>query len=136
MALLQEIADRLVSQGVGVLGTSIFLSSSAVIPVLPNPTAFLVLTATGGTGSNGTHNNTATETPTVSLVVRAEGYLAAYAILKAAYDALGGANGLHNLTLLGTSYLSIKARQTPTDLGRVDGYATLSFTIDTEKQPS
>jgi hypothetical protein len=133
---LDEIAARLVSQGVGTINTNIFLTSASKIPTGAGP--YLSVVDTGGAGSSGTQNNTATEYATASFTARAATYAAAYAMLKAAYTALGGANGLHNITLSGTFYLSLKARQNPTDLGIEDGTgrAMLVFNIEAEKQPS
>lgn len=135
MAFLDEIAARLVSQGVGVLGTNIFLSSKTAIPSGNGP--YLTLTETGGTGADRTQNNTALERPTAQLHARASSYLTARAMLKAAYLALGGPNGLHNVTLSGTWYLSVTARQNITDIGLDDaGRASVVFNIDAVKNPS
>lgn len=133
---INEIRDRLVAQGVGVFGTSIFKGSLAIIPDGPGP--YLSLIETGGSGSARTHNDTATQRPTMQLVARASTYPAAYAMWLAAYNALGGANGLYNITLSGVFYLSITARQSaPTDIG-VDEKERimLDFNIDAEKAPS
>lgn len=141
---LEEIAARLASQGVGVYsappavtpGTNIFLSSKAVIPVGAGP--YLTITDTGGSSGSGTQNDTAVENATAQLMVRAGTYPAAYAMLKAAFTALGGQNGLFNVTLSGVKYLKIKARQNPTDTG-LDAdptRVTVAFNIDAEKQPS
>jgi len=58
-------------------------------------------------------------------------------MLKAAYDALGGAKGLHNVTLSGTFYQNIVPRQSITDIG-LDDDARIMFTynIDADKGPS
>ena len=135
MPFLDEIAARLVTQGVGTLGTNIFASSKAVIPVGNGP--YLTLIETGGSGSAKTQNDTATERPTAQLSCRASTVSAARTMLKAAYDALGGANGLYNATLSGTMYLSITARPNITDIGFDSaGRAFLTFNIDVEKAPS
>jgi len=59
-------------------------------------------------------------------------------MLQAAYAALGGPNGLHNVTLSGVIYLSITARQGVTDTGKDETgrRATFTFNIDAEKEPS
>lgn len=136
MPVLDEIAARLVEKGVGVVGTSIFKGSNAPIPSGAGP--YLSLVETGGSGSARTHTDTATERPTVQLMVRAKDDINnARAMLKAAYDALGGANGLYNIELSGVFYLSITARQGITDTGKdAAGRPTLAFNIDAEKQPS
>lgn len=133
---IDEIAARLVAQGVGTLGVSIFKSSSAQIPALPAPGPFLVLVETGGSGSETTQNDTGRQLPTMSLTSRGTSYQASRAMLKAAYDALGGENGLYNVTLSGVFYLKVKVRQEPTDLGLVDGRAMLAFNVEAEKAPS
>lgn len=136
MAFIYEIKDFLVAQGVGVYNTNIFIGSKALIPTGAGP--YLTLADTGGSGSSRTHNNTATERPSLQLSARATAAPAARAMLVAAYAALGGANGLHNVILNGVSYLSITARQSnPVDIGSDDaGRAMFSLNFDAEKQPS
>lgn len=135
MAFLDEIKDRLVAQGVGVYGTSIFLGAKAVIPAGAGP--YLTLVDTGGSGSVKTHNNSSIERPTAQLCARATDYATAKAFLIAALAALGGQSGLFNVLLGTTWYLSITARQNPTDIGLDEaGRAMLVVNIDAEKQPS
>lgn len=135
MPFLDEIAAKLVSAGVGTIGTNILLSSKAVIPTGAGP--YLSLIETGGSGSVRTQNNTAIERPTAQISARASSYPVARTMLKTAYDALGGANGLHNVTLSGVFYLSIVPRQQIIDIGLDDpGRAMVAFNIDAEKQPS
>jgi len=136
MAFLDDLADRLVAQGVGVFGTNIFGSSKAVIPVGIGP--YLSLLETGGGPPAGTQNDTATERPSAQLLCRASTFPAARTMLRNAYNALGGANGLHNVTLSGTFYLSITPKQSITDIGLEAGTsrAMVVFNIDVEKQPS
>lgn len=135
MSFLNEIATKLVSSGVGVINTSIFISSKANIPTGAGP--YLSIIETGGSGSAKTQNDTATQRPTALLLARGADYPNTRALLKAAYDALGGANGLYNVTLSGTFYLSITIRQELTDIGTDSAArAMVSFNIDAEKQPS
>lgn len=136
MPFLDEIAARLVAQGVGTLGTDIFGTSRALIPAGDGP--YLSLSETGGTGSAKTQNNTGTARPSAQILSRAKDATAARARAALAYEALGGVNGLYNVTLSGTKYLRIVARQEVTDTGGVDGAgrAMYSFNIDAEKQPS
>ena len=136
MAFVDEIAERLVGEGVGRVGSTIIAGSGAVIPRGDGP--FLTLIETGGTASAKTHNNTATQRPTLQLKARASDQRQARALLKAAYNALGGENGLHNVVLSDTFYLRIVARQEPTDTGQEEGTgrATFTFNIEVEKQPS
>lgn len=136
MPILDEIAARLVAEGVGIVGTDIFKGSNAPIPMDEGP--YLSLAETGGSGSSRTHNGTPIERPTVQLMARHKDDIEiARQMLKAAYDALGGADGLYNIELSGVFYLSITARQGPTDTGKdARGWPTYSFNIDAEKQPS
>lgn len=136
MSFIADIITRLEAQSVGTFNTNIFSGARPVIPAGDGP--FLSIAETGGTSSMKTQNDTGVQRPTAQLVARARKELIARGMLKAAYDALGGANGLFNITLSGTFYLSIKARQEPTDMGTVDGAgrALFVFNIETEKQPS
>lgn len=132
---IEEIANRLVAQNVGLVGTSIFLGSHARIP--PGDGPFTTLTETGGTGSVRTHNDTATQRPTLQVLVRGKNPSAVRAVSQAAYDALGGPDGLYNCILDHVFYLSITARQGPTDIGADEvGRICYSFNIDVEKQRS
>lgn len=132
---IDEISARLVTQGVGVEGVNLFTSSKASIPSGDGP--YMTLLETGGSGASLTHNDTATEHPTAQILARASTYPAARAMCAAAYMALGGPNGLFNISLSGVFYLSIKARQNPTDMGLdEETRATVVFNIECEKQPS
>jgi hypothetical protein len=135
VSVLDEIVGRLVSEGVGLVDQTIFKSTAANLPRGAGP--YLSVIETGGMASAKTHNDTATARPTLQLKARASGAVAARAMLKAAYDALGGENGLYNITLGGIFYLRIVARQGPTDTGQDEaGRATYSFNVEIEKQPS
>lgn len=134
MTFLEDIASRLVSAGVGVVGTTIFMSSKAVIPTGPGP--FISLLETGGIAPTRVQNRTSAATlrPSVQVVVRASTYPIARTKAKAAYDAL---DGVFNTTLNGTFYLKITARQEPTDTGLDDaGRPRVTFNLDAEKLPS
>lgn len=134
MSFLDDVAARLVAQGVGTLGTNIFLSSKAVVPTGNGP--YLSLIETGGTGPTRVHNKAGASTlrPTAQVLTRAVSYPAARAMAKAAYDAL---DGVWNTTLSGTFYQKITARQEPTDIG-LDGAGRVMvvFNVDAQKQPS
>lgn len=132
--LLDEIAAYLVANGLGTVGSSIFLGSRAKIPVGVGP--YISLTETGGTSPTRVHNlRTAnTQRPTVQVLVRAQSYLIARTKAKAAYDVL---DGVYETTLTGVRYHSITARQEPTDIGLDDQErAMISFNVEIEKQPS
>jgi hypothetical protein len=141
MSFLDEIAAKLVSDGVGVLGTSIFFSSKAVIPSGNGP--YMTITETGGSAVGGfrgegsrTQNKEGISTahPTAQILCRASSYQAARAMAKAAHTSL---DGTWNETLSGTFYLSVTARQEPTDAGLDSaGRAMVVFNLDSEKEPS
>jgi len=131
---LDEIAARLVSQGVGVLGSNIILGSKGVIPAGDGP--FISLTETGGSAPTRVHNQSVpnTQRPTAQITVRATSYFVARTKAKAAYLAL---DGVFNTTLSGVVYYSITARQEPTDIGLdVLGRPMIVFNIDAEKAAS
>lgn len=132
---LVEIAHRWESLSVGVIGTTIFLNTSAIIP--ETNIATLSLVETGGTGILRTHNGKPVERPTAQASARAWSYVDARALLKTAWNALGGADGLHNITLDGVFYLSIVPRQSFIDIGLdAKGRARVAFNIDAEKEES
>ena len=135
MAWPYEIRDRLVSQAVGVYNTNIFIGSSAIVPDGDGP--YLQINETGGSGFSRTHNNTATAYVTAQILVRAQSYSAARTMIFAAFNALGGENGLYNFALSGVDYVSLKARGVPADTGKdAKQRATLSFNIEAEKFPA
>lgn len=133
MSLLDDLATRLVAQGVGVLGTSIFLSSKAIIPTGTGP--YLSLNMTGGVAPTRIQNKTSANTlrPTVQVLVRASTFQVAYVMALAAFQAL---DGIFNTSLSSTFYLKITARQDITDMG-LDGSGRIQlvFNIDVEKVP-
>ncbi len=111
---LDEISARLVAQGVGIVGSNIFLGSKAVIPDGDGP--YLSLTETGGSAPTRIHNRSVANTrrPTAQILVRAKSYLVARTMAASAYGAL---DGVFNTMLSGVFYQSITARQEPTDIG-------------------
>jgi len=131
---LEEIAARLVAQGVGTLSSNIFLGSRAAIPSGDGP--YLSLTETGGSAPTHIQNTAVanTQRPTAQIAVRAKKYNIARTMANAAYVAL---DGISNTTLSGTFYLSIRARQEPTDIG-LDTIerVLITFNIEVEKLPS
>lgn len=135
MPFLDEIAARLVGQGVGVIGANIFMGSGAVIPIGDGP--YLSLTETGGSAPTRIHNipGASTQRPMAQVAVRAKSYSVARTMAKLAYLAL---DGIYNTTLSGTFYQSIVARQEPTDIGLEEGTARrmIVFNIEAQKQPS
>lgn len=132
---LDEIAARLVAQGVGAVGASIFKGSKADIPTGDGP--YISLTESGGSGSLRTHNGTPVAQPTAQILCRAKSYLVARLKIKDAFAAFGGDQGLHNVTLSGVFYQNIVPRQQPTDIGLDDlKRPMLAFNIECQKDPS
>jgi len=138
MPFIDEIAARLVAQGVGTINhattNGIYRSSQAKIPAGEGP--FITITDTGGSGSTRVHNSKSAEThlATAQIVTRAAKYEVALAKAMQAYNAL---DGIYNTTLSGTFYQHVRARQLPTDIGLDDSSRPmLSFNIDAQKQPS
>lgn len=132
--LLDEIKDKLVAESV-LPAASILKGARAIVP--PGDGPYLSLAETGGSGGARTHNNTGTERPSAQIASRATTAQASREALQDAYDALGGVNGLHNVTLSGTFYLSIVPRQSITDIGEdASGRPMYSFNIEVEKAPS
>ena len=134
MPFLDEIASHLVTQGVGVLGSNIFLGSGAVIPAGDGP--YMTLTETGGTAPTRIHNiaTAHTQRPTAQILVRGKNYVTTRAMAKAAYTAL---DGKFNATIGGTFYQRITARQEPTDIGLDDASRRqIAFNIEAQKQPT
>ena len=138
-SVLDDLASVLVAQNVGVLSTTIFLSSFAAIPAGMGAT--LSLHETGGVAPTRVQNMRTPDTvrPTVQVLVRAgriagvqEAWPAAFAMAQAAYTAL---DGIFNTTINGTFYLKIAARQEITDMG-VDATGNrvqLVFNLDIER---
>jgi hypothetical protein len=134
VSFLAELKQFLVDESVAP-ADAIFRTSNAVIPTGDGP--YLLLVEYGGMDSAKTQNNTATERPTAQISSRAKSSSVAWAQLKAAYDALGGPNGLHNVELSGVKYLRLVARQNITDSGKDGaGRPLFVFNIEAEKAPS
>jgi hypothetical protein len=131
---IEEIANRLVAQNVGLVGSTIFLGSQAQIPTGNGP--YISLIETGGSGAARMHNS-ALERPTLQVLTRGKSPSAVRSMSKAAYIALGGPDGLWNCTLDNIFYASLTVRQEPTDIGADEaGRGMFSFNIDAEKQRS
>jgi hypothetical protein len=135
MALDDELLAKLVAAGVGAAGTSLFVSSRAAIPTGTGP--YLSVIETGGLAP-ARMQNSVTQRPGAQLIGRAKDYVDARTIVVAAYNALGGATGLHNVTLSGTKYVRIVPMQEPADLGGLDNAARalVAFNVAIEKAVS
>lgn len=132
--VLDEIAAYLVAQGVGVIGSSIFKGSKALIPVGDGP--YISLTETGGSAPLRVHNERGAhvQRPTVQVLVRAKSYIVARQKAKDVYVVL---DGVFNTALSGVFYQSITARNDPTDIGLdSEERPMISFNLQVEKQAS
>jgi len=110
-----DLVTRLTAQGVGVYGTTIFLSSKAVIPTTGT---VMQIHTTGGVEGERTHNSApglSAERPWAQLEVKGTTHGAAMTMWRAAFNAL---STVTNLTINSTSYRLIRALQSaPIDLG-------------------
>lgn len=134
MPFLDDIAAKLVADGIGVIGTTLFTSSKAVLPSGAGP--YITLMETGGLAPLRVQNRNgaAILRPSVQVVVRATSYQVARAKAQDAYTSL---DGVFNTTLNGTFYLKITARQEPTDTGLDEaGRPRVTFNLDAEKAAS
>ena len=131
MAFLDDLIVKLVTDGVGVLNTTLFLSSKAVIP--PGDGPYITLMETGGLAPLRVQNqpSAAALRPSAQIVVRATAYPDARAKAQAAYASL---DGVFNTTINGVFYTKITARQEPTDTGLDEsGRVRVTFNVDAIK---
>ena len=142
MSFLDDMAGLLVTAGVGTLGANIFISSAAVIPVGMGP--YLSIGETGGVAPTRVQNSRLpnTQRPSAQILVRAgriagvqEAWPAARAMSWLAYQAL---DGNFNVTIGGAFYLSVQAKQEPTDmsLDSTGLRVQVVFNIQAEKSAS
>jgi hypothetical protein len=134
MAFTEDLVTLLA--GVGTLGTSVFVSTKAVLPT-DKTTAFLLLTATGGTSPIRTQNSVdapAYVRPHAQIMAHAPTYQEAFTLATAAYNALVGVRN----RLVGTVwYREINPIQEPFDLGLdATGRACVAFNVAGIKRPS
>lgn len=137
MNFSDDIVFRLVALGVCVLGSSadvpnsIYSSSNARIPPNGNGPTITVI-ETGGVGPTRVQNKTTPNTrrPTAQLFVKGNSSGTTYALALAAMSAL---DGTFNTVINGTTYLSIKARQEPTDIGLDPNKIQYVFNLEAEK---
>lgn len=112
MALLDEIGALLVANGLGTLGTDLFLS------LLPAnvASASVVITETGGSAPEYVHESleASVERPSFQVVVRDTGYANARSKANDIWKLL---SKQRNTLLSGVKYLSIRPVQSPFPLG-------------------
>lgn len=131
MRVLDAVATRLESQGVGTKGVTIFAGGDVYLPSSGTP-ALLSLTETGGAPADRAHNTTSIKHPTAQVVVRADTYPDAAAMIDAAYDKLGGDenNRITNMTIDGIFFLDIHPTSEPLQLPvDAQGRVRLAFNI-------
>lgn len=139
MSLAFDIKDRLVAEGVGTYSSSgttpstIRIGAKAVVPPANQPGPFIHLIESGGGGFDRTHNRSSTALPTCSVSVRGASYDASWAKMEEVVEALGGADGLHNIVLGTTYYLHLVPRQNITDIG-LDAASRQQFGINYEAE--
>lgn len=138
---LDEIAARLVSVLGVVIDASLFLSSAADAPEGPGPYGgkdyFLTIRDTGGSAGQPARAAAGIEIASAQIVSVGPTYQKAAAGARAAHAALGGQNGLHNATLSGVTYVRLRPRGNPGDLGLDEAERPMvAFNIEADKQPS
>mgnify|MGYP001617170488 CR=1 FL=1 len=134
MPFLDELADRLVAQGIGVLSANIIKGSKGIVPKGDGP--YISLIETGGAGPTRVHNlaSANTQRPTAQVLVRARSYSVARLKAKDVYEVL---DGIFNTTLSGTFYQSIVARQEPEDIGLdAEARPMIVFNVEAERSPA
>jgi hypothetical protein len=121
VALLDDLGAYLATQGVGVLGSTLFLGSMPPdIAATPNDELVAVIPIPGMASVHDLAAGPATFTqPFFQIVTRStpHGFAAAMARAEAAFVAL---DGLHNLTLGGTFVLWVVALRSPYALRQDD----------------
>lgn len=128
---LDNIGTILVAAGVGTIGTNgnIFKTTKARIPTGAGP--YLTLIETGGSGPEGTHNDDdrpAFVKPNLQMVARGQSYVAAKAMVQAAYSALY-TFGRKSQFVQGVWFRSMAPLQEPFDTG-VDGQGRATVTVN------
>lgn len=113
--LLDDIGLYLQTQGLGTLGTTLFLGSIPLdTPELSIVNSLIALLETPGLPPERVHDGPAAsiEQPVIQVLVRGEphGYEAARALSEDLYRTL---DGLTNITMQGTLYLWLLAQQPP-----------------------
>lgn len=106
MSTIAAAVQRLVDQGVGVGGQTIFAGTDVDLPVSGTP-AILTLLETGGEAPEGTHTDgpVAFRKPRFQVTARADVYDEASALAELAYAALGGRPAIVNLAIAGVFFL-------------------------------
>lgn len=134
MAWLDDLVS-LLSPGVAVYGTSLFVSSRAVIPTGDGP--YLALIETGGSGPRRTQNAVATPAyvqPGAQVIAFASTEPAAKTMITNAYNVLVGVS---NRLVGSVWYLWIRPLQEPFDMGLDEaGRIRIGFNVIALKRPT
>lgn len=133
---LDDLVTILVDAKVGVYGTNIFQTSKAAIPSTDGP--YLGITATGGSGPEGTHNATSMPgyvRPTIQIAVRGKNGIATQSMADAAFSALFK---VRNKFINEVWWRQVRFLQSePYDLGLDDfSRIILAFNIEVTKRPN
>jgi hypothetical protein len=111
--LLDEVANYLQAEGIGIIGQTLFMGSMPQDePGTGSQDAVMAVIEIPGQGPRVAHDNTRYELPHLQIATRGApyGYQAARQKAQDAWDAL---EGLANTPLSGTTYLLIEALQSP-----------------------
>jgi hypothetical protein len=132
MAFHTDVAALLTAAGLGAVGSTITIGRNATIPTGDGP--YFAIVETGGVAPTRVHNaGRATSRPMAQIVTRAKN---THVARSKAFEAFNALDGKFNVTVAGTFYLHLMARQEPTDMGPDDlGRAQYSFNIEAERQP-
>lgn len=135
MPFLDDLITQLHADGVGTLGTNIFATSKAGIPLLASGATLQIL-ETQGMDAEHTQNSTvrpAYVNPQAQLTARAYDPDVAYAMAQAAYNSL---NKIRNTFINSGWYKWIKPKQEPFD-GGVDErkQIRIKFNVRANKRP-
>lgn len=135
---LDDLLELFRTQGIGTPNSNMFASSKASIPTGNGP--YLSVTETGGSGQEGTHNDSRVgkngyEQPNAQIICRAVNYNAAKTMAVKAHAAIVKV-GSKSQMVNGTWWRSAKALQQPFDLGSdAQGRPQVVFNIAVVKRP-
>lgn len=143
MGWSEELMFILSGDGVGVPMVNMFRSSAKQLPTGPGP--LLSIIETGGTSPEPTHNRVilpAYQKPGAQIIVRADSYVVAFAMARAAYNSLVKVRnefiGSGVTSSTGTWYRKIYPLQEPFDMGldADDKRVRVAFNVLGDKRPS
>lgn len=104
------VATKLAADGLGTLGTTIFVNTKP-----PTPDAIISVFGYAGTPPDHTHDTSGNRHPGIQVWVRASTAAAARATIESVYNDL---DGIVNTSLSGTFFEGIFANQEPEPMGK------------------